>query len=162
MREFDVDALELATFQAELFEQSLEECGESSPIFLRRFFLSNFAYYLDNEHPALLALDKIEAFKAIHQQYGYSNYGKTKYTKEGLYWLGYFSRYVCYTRDLLSRAFYRLFDVKDIYSLYEAYHTQSEEWCLAHLLEKYGYTEATLDKNERLKEGLRRQLNLVL
>lgn len=158
MREFDRDALELAVFQAELFEKSLEKCGESSPIFLRRFFLSRYARFLDDENPALLSLDPVEAFRALDKQYVRSGYGKTKYGADGLYWLGYFSRYVCYTRELSSKCFYRLFDVKEIYALYEAYHTQGEEWCLAHLLEKHGYTEATLDKNERLKDALRRQL----
>lgn len=158
MKEFDGNGLELATFQAELFEASLSACEESSPIFLRRFFLSDYASTLDEGDASIQSLAINEAFDAIHKQYGFSKYGKTKYTKEGLYWLGYFSRYVSYTREVASRTFYRLFDVKDIYGLYEAYHTQSEEWCLAHLLAKNGYTEATLDKNERLKAAIKANL----
>lgn len=159
MREFDANGLELASFQGELFEQSVDRCEESSPIFLRRFYLSDYAFLLDEGEASLLSLDPNEAFESLHRQYGPSRYGKTKYAKAGLYWLGYFSRYVCYTRELSSRSFYRLFDVKDIYGLYESYHTQSEEWCLAHLLSKKGYTEATLDKNQRLKEALRSGLD---
>lgn len=162
MREFDENGLELATFQAEVFEQSLEVCGESSPIFLRRFFLSDYASTLDDGDASIQSLDANEAFMAMKRQYGESRYGKIKYSKQGLYWLGYFSRYVCYTRQLSSQAFYRLFDVKDIYGLYEAYHTQSEEWCIEHLLRKNGYTEATLDKKERLKNTLRANLNLSI
>lgn len=160
MREFDGNGLELALFQSKLFELSVDECPASSPIFLRRFFLSSYASSLDEGDPSTLSLDPMEAFKSLKAQYGENGYGKTKYGKEGLAWLGYFSRYVCYTREISSRAFYHLFDVKDLYSLYEVYHTQSEEWCLAHLLEKNGYTEATLDKNERLKTGLRKNLLL--
>lgn len=161
MREFDAGGLELATFQAELFELSAESCRESSPIFLRRFFLSDCAAAIDSEDASLQSLDAEEAFASINRQYGHSGYGKAKYGKEGLYWLGYFSRYVCYTRELSSRSFYRLFDVKEIYGLYEAYHTQSEEWCLKHLLRQKGYTEADLDKRERLKAALRASLGLA-
>ena len=162
MREFDANGLELASFQGELFEQSIKACGESSPVFLRRFFLSDYAATLDDGDSSIQSLDSNEAFESIQRQYGSSRYGKDKYSSGGMYWLGYFARYVCYTRELSSRAFYRLFDVKDIYSLYEPYHTQSEEWCLAHLLSKNGYTEATLDKNQRLLEALRAQANLSL
>lgn len=162
MKEFDTNGIELSTFQAEVFEESIDMCEESSPIFLRRFYLSDYAHTLDEEDASIISLDINEAFASLNEQYGKTSYGKTKYTKEALYWLGYFSRYVCYTREISSKAFYRLFDVIDIYSLYEAYHTQSEEWCLAHLLSKYGYTESTLDKNQHLKEILRSNLNLSL
>lgn len=155
MREFDSSALELATFQGELFALSPKECEESSPVFLRRYFLSDYAHHLDETDPSLLSLDANEAFSALAGQYGESRYGKRKYDEAGLYWLGYFSRYVTYTRDLSSRAFYRLFDINELYALYEAYHTQSEEWCLAHLLRKYGYGEEDLSKEERLKKALR-------
>lgn len=160
MRNFDANGLELASFQGELFEQSVDECKESSPIFLRRFFLSDYAATLDDEDISIQALDINEAFLSLNKEYGESDYGKVKYSRAALYWLGYLSRYVSYTRELSSRTFYRLFDVKEIYGLYEAYHTQSEEWCIAHLLKKNGYTEATLDKNERLKESLKLDLNL--
>lgn len=156
MREFDAYGLELATFQGELFAHSPSSCGESSPIFLRRFFLSDYASTLDDGDEASLSLDEEEAFASLKKQYGESLYGKIRYGEDGLHWLGYFSRYVCYTRELSSRAFYRLFDVKKIYALYEAYHTQSEEWCLEHLLRRYGYTEEDLDKNGRLKKALRK------
>lgn len=155
MREFDREGLEIATFQGRLFEASTMECDASSPIFLRRFFRSHYAYKMDTRPVVLQALVLPRAFEEIEKEYGYSNYGKKKYNKEALYWLGYFTRYICYTREITSALLYRLFDVNKIYSLYEAYHTQSEEWCIAHLLESSGYTEATLNIHERLKACIR-------
>ncbi len=156
MRKFDRQGLEIAMFQAELFEASLIRSKTSSPIFLRRFFLSDFADKMDYTPVDLQAFSIPDAFYYIEKQYGSSTYGKMKYSPESLYWLGYFTRYVCYTRETPSRLFYRLFDVKQVCSLYEAYHTQGEEWCLAHLLESYGYSEADLDINERLKKIMKR------
>lgn len=43
MRKFDHEGLEIASFQAELFEASVTQTNTSSPIFLRRFLLSDFA-----------------------------------------------------------------------------------------------------------------------
>ncbi len=157
MREFNRCGLEIATFQAELFEASIAQCETSSPIFLRRFFLSHYAYKMDYEPVELQSFVLSEAFASIEKEYGHSNYGKKKYNPDAMYWLGYFTRYICYTREIPCTLLYRLFDVNKIYSLYESYHTQSEEWCISHLLESYGYTEKTLDLNERLKMIMRRE-----
>ncbi len=155
MKEFDREGLEFAEFQGRVFTESLERSQTSSPIFLRRFFLSDFVYRIDQIPAVLLAMDVNEAFREIDKQYGPSNYGKTKYDADALYWLGYFLRYICYTREISSRLAYRLFDVNEIYSSYAIYHTQNEEWCLAHLLSEYGYTEKIFDPNERFKALLR-------
>lgn len=98
-----------------------------------------------------------EAFESLDKEYGHSSYGKEKYSSEAMFWLGYFTRYICYTREIPSRLLYRLFDIKKVYSLYTPFHTQSEEWCISRLLDQYGYTEATLDLNERLKAIMRKE-----
>ena len=158
MRPFDREGLALASFQGRLFAESLRQTDTSSPIFLRRFFLSDFAFSLDEKPAPLVDLDIPRAFEDIEKQYGKSTYGKERYHERGLYWLGYFARYVCYTREISSRDFYHLFDVKKLYGLYEAYHTQSEEWVLSHLLKSNGYTEDVFDVNERIKNAIRRHM----
>lgn len=157
MREFDRDGLDVASFQGQLFEESLDYCETSSPIFLRRFFRSRYAEMVDNTPVAIQPLFVPDAFEEIEKQYGKSSYGKIRYNRNAMYWLGYITRYICYTRQVSSRLFYHLFDVKKIYSLYEAYHTQSEEWCVARILELFGYDEKTLDMHERLKSILRKR-----
>ncbi len=82
-----------------------------------------------------------------------------KQNREGLYWLEYLTRYICYTRNINSILLYKLFDVKQIYSLYNSYPTQNEEWCLSRLLCQYGYTEDDLDINKRLKRAIQRHRN---
>lgn len=143
--------LEIATFQAELFAASLIRAKTSSPVFLRWFLLSDFAYKMGCTPVELQAFAIPEAFFSIENEVGPSECGKTKYSPEAFHWLGHFTRYVCYNREIPNRLFYRLFGVKKIYSLYEAYHAQSEEWCLVHLLENDGYTEADLNLSKRLK-----------
>ena len=56
MKEFDRDGLEIAVFQGRLFEASTMECDTSSPIFLRRFFRSHYAYKMDTRPVVLQAL----------------------------------------------------------------------------------------------------------
>ncbi|MBP5091898.1 MAG: hypothetical protein J6328_05015 [Bacilli bacterium] len=163
MREFDQNGLDIASFQAELFEESLSRSATSSPIFLRRFFLSRWASSMDRIPVPIQSFDLNEAFASIEEQFGKSEYGKLKYDPDALYWLGYITRYIAYTREISSKLLYRLFDVKRIYSLYEAYHTQSEERCIAHLLSLFGYDEKVFDVNERIKGILRKQYqNLFL
>ncbi len=149
---FDRIGLDKALFQARLFEASVDKYGTSSPVFLRRFYRSSYAAKLDTCPGDLFLYDLNDAFYRLDEQYGKSSYGTLRYPKENLYWLGYLSRYICYTRNFDSRLFYSFFDVKQICQSYPAYHTQSEEWCLAHLLAQYGYTEDDLDRNKRLKK----------
>ncbi len=156
IREFDQNGLDKARFQAEVFEESLTKTSVSSPVFLRRFFSSDYVVKFDDTPGELFLYDSNDAFYQIEKQYGKSNYGKIKYNPEGLYWLGYLTRYICYTRNIYSILLYKLFDVKQIYSLYNSYHTQSEEWCLNRLLCQYGYTEDDLDINKRLKRAIQR------
>ena len=70
-------------------------------------------------------------------------------------WIGYFSRYVCYTRQLTSAAFYQIFSMKDLARRYYVYHTQDFEWGLDRLKERYHYNEDDLDRDLLLKKFLR-------
>ena len=87
----------------------------------------------------------------INEQFGITEYGKEKRSKESLFWVGYFYRYVSYTRNTNTRFLMRLFDYNKLFELYYVYHTQDLEWCLASILELHGYTEDIFDPNYRLK-----------
>ena len=76
MREFDRDGLDVASFQGRLFEESVDRCETSSPIFLRRFFRSRYAEMVDNTPVAIQPLFVPDAFEEIEKQYGKSSYGK--------------------------------------------------------------------------------------
>ena len=87
MRKFDHNGLLLTEYQARLFEKSFElNC--SSAIFLRRFLHSDLLKELDNENSALMSLDVNEGIHSILKQFGDSSYGKEKYSKSSLFWIG--------------------------------------------------------------------------
>lgn len=64
---------------------------------------------LDENNVALLSLDVNEGLNDILNQFGNSNYGKVKYTKNTLFWIGYMYRYIAYTRGESTKFVMSLF-----------------------------------------------------
>ena len=92
MKVFDHKGLLLAEHQGKLFEKSAElDC--STAVFLRRFFHSDYLKKLDQNEVVSLSLDVNEAIASIESQFGASTYGKTKFAKSALFWIGYMYRY---------------------------------------------------------------------
>lgn len=152
MREFDLNGIRLAEYQARLFEMSTTLLNCSSPIFIRRFLHSNLLTQLDKNDSARISLDVIEGINNINNQFGESKYGMIKYSNEAMFWMGYLYRYISFTRDVDTRYLFKLFDYKKVIELYYTYHTQSLEWCVENLLELFNLDENIFDKNWRLKE----------
>ena len=159
MKEFDHDGLLLAEFQGKLFEKSVDlNC--SSPIFIRRFLHSNILKKIDENNPQKLSLDVCEAINSINEQFGDSNYGKEKYSKSSMFWIGYVYRYISYTREQRTSFIMKLFPHKLLNRIYYAYHTQDLELCVSNLLELQGLNEDIFDNNLRLKSIiLKKQIN---
>ena len=156
MREFDLNGLRLAEYQAQLFEYSTEHLECSSAVFLRRFLHSDLLKILDLNESSRLSLDVKEGIEKIEEQYGPSKYGKIKFSKESLFWMGYFYRYLSYTRNIETPILFKIFDYNKINELYYTYHTQSMEWCVESILELYNLNENVFDKNWRLKEEMKK------
>ena len=154
MREFDSLGLKLATFQGDIFERSVDRLNCSSPIFMRRFKYSDYAYKLDNANENEL-LDPEYAFDEINSQFKETSYGQTKYQKEVMFWVGYMYRYISYTREITTKKAFSIFDVSKLISNYYVYHTQSEEWVISRLLDDIGKDESIFDKNVSLKRILK-------
>ena len=151
MREFDRNGLLLAEYQGKLFEKSCE-LAFSTGIFMRRFFHSELLKQLDKNNPVALSLDINEGIDSIIEQFGDSNYGKVKYSKSSLFWIGYMYRYISYTREVSTKFLMKTFSYSQINTLYYTYHTQDPEWCVKGLLEVNNLSEDIFDKNLRLKE----------
>lgn len=157
MKRFDHEGLLLAEYQGRIFEKSVD-LDYSTPIFIRRFFHSDFLNKMDN-YPNLLSLDVVEAIDSINEQFGNSNYGKEKYSKSAMFWIGYFYRYVSYTREQSTRFVMKIFPYKQLNKLYYVYHTQDLEWCISNLLELNGLTEDYFDNNYRLKAIIKSEMD---
>lgn len=150
MKEFDHEGLLLAEYQGKLFEKSTElKC--STAIFLRRFLHSDFVKKLDMNDVAFLTLDVNEGIDSIQSQFGESEYGKTKYSKSAMFWIGYMYRYISYTREVKTKFVMKLFPHKQLNDVYYTFHTQDPEWCVQSLLEMNGQSEDIFDNNRRLK-----------
>ena len=151
MREFDHNGLLLAEFQGKLFEKS-EELNCSSPIFIRRFLHSNLLKKLDTGNSSLISLDVNEGLQSILGQFGNSSYGKEKYSKSSLFWMGYMYRYIAYTREQATGYIMDLFKHKQMNSVYYSFHSQDPEWCISSLLDLNDLNEDVFDNNLRLKK----------
>ena len=156
MKEFDHNGLMLAEYQGKLFEKSAElDC--SSSIFIRRFLHSELLNDLDNSKS--ISFDINEGIKSILEQFGDSSYGKEKYSKAALFWIGYMYRYIAYTREQETSYIMKLFNHKQMNNVYYSYHTQDPEWCIKSLLDLNGMPEYTFDKNSRLKSIIKEKGN---
>lgn len=162
MREFDSNGLRLAEFQGKIFEASVAVFDCSSPVFLRRFRLSRLLKVLDKNESSLLSLDVDEALADIERQFSQSDYGKDKYSSEAMFWMGYFYRYVSYTRGVETPFLFKLFSYSKLNQLYYVYHTQDMEWCIENLLESQDCTEDIFDRNKRLRRILRDDMKAAL
>lgn len=151
MREFDHNGLLLAEFQGKLFEKS-EELNCSSPIFFRRFLHSNLLKNLDNGNNSLISFDVNEGIHSILEQFGDTSYGKEKYSKSALFWMGYMYRYIAYTREQTTSYIMNLFKYQQMNAVYYSYHTQDPEWCISSLLDLNNLSEDIFDNNSRLKK----------
>lgn len=158
MKKLDVLGSKLCSYQAKIFEESSNRFICSSKIFLRRFYNSEFAFYLDLPQGRIFAFETEECFLSLLDEYGDSAYGKEKINSEALYYLGYLTRYICYTRGITSAHLYSVINIYDIVDNYYVYHTQDEEWVIATLLEKQNLTEKDLNEDEILKSLFRKNI----
>jgi len=156
MKEFDHNGLLLAEYQGKLFEKS-EELNCSSPIFIRRFLHSDLLIRLDSS--ASISYDTNEGIQSILIQFGDTSYGKEKYSRAALFWIGYMYRYIAYTREQETSFIMKLFNYKQMNAVYYSYHTQDPEWCIKSLLDLNHIPEDMFDNNSRLKSIIKEKGN---
>ncbi len=150
MKKFDHNGLLLSEYQGKLFEKS-EQMNCSSSIFLRRFLHSDLLKKLDSKDSSLMSLDVNEGIQSILDQFGDTNYGREKYSKSALFWMGYMYRYIAYTREQSTNYIMSLFKHKQMNDIYYTFHTQDPEWCIRSLLDLNNLSEDIFDNNCRLK-----------
>ena len=150
MRKITNDGLLLCKIQAETFEKSIDKMDTSSEIFVRRFMRSSIVKQLDNEAILATNLQANDILDFINEEYGVSNYGSVKYSKDEMYWIGYIYRYFAYTYEWTSSRIYKNIKPKELRSVYLPYHTFDPAQAIERILEAKG-----LPTNE--EEELQRQ-----
>ena len=123
MRPLESIDIILCRLNAKLFEESVEKTGYSSPIFIRRFMLSNLAKSFDKKIYLFLSTSSEECFELIDEEFGKSTYGTKKYTKDQMFWIGYMYRVIAIKYNLSSKAVYKLFNAEKIVKYYNIGHT---------------------------------------
>lgn len=135
MKKIDKDGLLLCELQARAFEISVEMSLTSSEIFIRRFMNSQIAKSIDNGAVLQTNIQAKDLIDRIEEQYGSSEYGSVKYTKNELYWIGYIYRYFSYTYDMSSVQVYKIVKPKELRGLFLPYHTMDPAQAIERILE---------------------------
>lgn len=155
MRDFDEYGLKLCRYQGELFSMSKEKVECSSPVFLRRFMYSDVAQRMDGEGFLFESIRQMDVINEIDAEFGKSNYGKIKYDKEELYWIGYVYRYWCYTYQISSKKLYKMIKPEELKKLYYPYHSLDPAHAIERIMEaNYLKEEDYIQKGVKLLREL--------
>lgn len=158
MNKIDQDGLLLCDIQAELFEESANKVECSSEVFIRRFMNSLVATEFDSAAFLDGTKTKENIFDEITEEYGKTSYGKKKFNKEALYWIGYIYRYFSYTYNLTSKQVYKIVKPKELNQVYLPYHTFDPKFAIERILEQKGVSfkyEDVLKKNYEIFKKVR-------
>ena len=121
--------------QAEVFENSIDKMDTSSEIFIRRFMKSEVAKRLDNESVLESNIQANDILELINEEYGISNYGSVKYSRNEIYWIGYIYRYFAFTYEMSSTQVYKIVKPKELRGLFLPYHTMDPAQAIERILE---------------------------
>ncbi len=147
MKKLDFNERKLCQLQGKIFEESIDKVECSSLIFIRRFMQSNLSKKFDDYSFLVMALDINDCFYEIENEYGFSSYGKIKYSKNEMFWIGYIYRTLAIIYKLPSREVFKLFNAKDIVSYYNIYHTFDIEQAAEKMMESINYQIPDLEKD---------------
>lgn len=147
MKKLDFNERKLCQIQGKLFEESIEKLECSSLIFARRFMQSELSKKFDDYSFLVMALDINDCFYEIEKEYGVSSYGKIKYSKNEMFWIGYIYRALSIIYKLPSREIFKLFNAKKIVTYYSIYHTFDVEQAAEKMMESINYRIPNLEKD---------------
>lgn len=136
----------LCRFQGKVFEKSLDYTNSSSLIFIRRFMLSSLAEKFDDKTILLLPTDANSCIDDLDEEYGKTNYGKTKLSKNEMFWIGYIYRAICILFNLSSKKVFSLFNAREIVKYYYVYHTFDIEEAAERMMENIGYEKKDINQ----------------
>lgn len=160
MKKISKDGLLLCKLQAKVFENSIEKMDTSSEIFIRRFMKSEIAKRFDNESVLESNIQANDVLELINEEYGISNYGSVKYTRNEIYWIGYIYRYFAFTYEMTSAQVYKIVKPKELRGLFLPYHTMDPAQAIERILEAKGMIvdeEAELRRQYEIFKRIRRE-----
>lgn len=148
MDKMNRDGLLLCEIQASAFEKSVDRIASSSEIFIRRFMKSEIAKRFDNDSILESNIQANDILELVEEEYGVSNYGSVKYTRNEIYWIGYIYRYFAMTYEMTSAQVYKIVKPKELRGLFLSYHTMDPAQAIERILEAKGML---LDEGKELE-----------
>lgn len=152
MRSINSNGLLLCELVAQVFEESFDKYNCSSEIFIRRFMYSNVSRNFDNLVYLVEPTTSDDIFNEVDKEFKTTNYGKNKYSKKILYWIGYMYMYGAYVYEYYLRSLYRFIKPKELYDLYLGYHSFDCKFAWERIFE---FKEKSLTSEGLLKEGIK-------
>lgn len=146
MKRMNKDGVLLCELQATAFEKSIDKMESSSEIFIRRFMRSRIAKRLDDGSVLESNIQAEDILQLVNEEYGFSNYGSVKYTRNEMYWIGYIYRYFVITYELTSMQVYKIVKPKELKGCF----CHIIQWIHLRLLSEYWKQKACL----QMKNGI--------
>ena len=147
MKDLDFNERKLCQIQGKIFEESIDKVDCSSLIFIRRFMKSKLSKNFDDYSFLVMSLDINDCFYEIENEYGKSIYGKIKYSKNEMFWIGYIYRALSILYKLPSRKVFSIFNAKEIIKYYNIYHTFDVKIAAEKMMESVNYKALDLEKD---------------
>lgn len=104
MRNLDSDGFLMCKIQGRIFEKSIDTLKCSSPFFIKNYMQGDIARSMD----ILAFLNTTISDDRVLYDMQDLTYGSNKYTKEEMYFIGHFYRYVSYIYEIDSKKLYTL------------------------------------------------------
>lgn len=145
MKKLDFNERKLCQLHGKIFEESINKAECSSLIFIRRFMLSELAKQFDDYSFLVISFDIDDCFNELENEFGESAYGKTKYSKDEMFWIGYIYRALSIIYKLSSKKVFKLFNGKEIIKYYNIYHTFDIEQAAEKMMENINYKALDLE-----------------
>lgn len=159
MDKMNRDGLLLCEIQASAFEKSVDRIASSSEIFIRRFMKSEIAKRFDSDSILESNIQANDILELVEEEYGVSNYGSVKYTRNEIYWIGYIYRYFAMTYEMTSAQVYKIVKPKELRGLFLSYHTMDPAQAIERILEAKGMLLDETSELERQYEIFKRIRN---
>ena len=153
--------IKLCQKQAKIFELSVDSVEYSSPIFIRRFMFSSVAKSFDKKLYLFTTESENECFNILNEEFGQSNYGKNKFSKQEMFWIGYIYRCICIKYNLSSKSVYKLFNANEIIQYYNICHTFDIVDAAERMMESINYDNSSIEeKASKILKSLMRKEKL--
>ncbi|MCD8307737.1 MAG: antitoxin [Clostridia bacterium] len=145
----------LCRIQGDMFRDSFRYAECCSPMVIRRLMNSDFIKYLDSGYFLRMCSTPTDPFTEIEKQFGHSEYGKTKYTQDELYWIGYIYRYWCIKYNVSSKRLYKFLPANALRAMYPKYHTLPAAEAVERIREAKGITGEDVNEQVNYAPGFR-------